>query len=384
MSEAAATGSTGSTATDRTGLRTSIASALDRVAASGETATVWRELGRAGVLRALGPSGTAPGGTADPLALEVLLTELDARHPTGTVLSACVQLATALPIMAEGLGSDLVRSVYESTLDGEAQLALATTDSGAGGSDLMEATTVAELGEDQVVLNGGKRWITNATTAGHALVLARHRPARHFTSFVWVLVPTDAPGVTVEPTTTRLFLGSGVGDLRFDGVTVGREHVVGRPGRALPSFARHIGTERLASALWARAICRRVLDRTRERLAGHPLHGRTAWDNDAVRARFAKCLVELRRMDALCATIQGGPDERPTALDGMIAKAAVAESLQYVVGECVQLQGAAAFADDGIAHLHTEAAAWSIAGGATGAMLAGVADHATDVLKATR
>jgi acyl-CoA dehydrogenase len=50
------------------------------------------------------------------------------------------------------------------------------------------------------------------------------------------------------------------------------------------------------------------------------------------------------------------------------------------VGECLQLCGADAFAAGDLARLSAEVAAWSLAGGATGTLLAGIAGHADDLL----
>jgi acyl-CoA dehydrogenase len=343
-------------------------------------AVLWRALGREDVLAGLyqrGPTDARP----DPGRLGVLLTELDARYPTGPVLTVSVQAATALPLLAEGAASDLARKVRNETAGGGLVLALAATDAAAPGSDLVAAATSARLSDAEVVIDGGKRWITNACTADYALVLARHRPAHHFTSFVWVLVPMTATGVSVTPAGRGLFEGSGLGHVSFDGVQVTSDHVVGRPGRAMVGFARHISTERLAGGLWARAISRRVLAGTRDRLAGQRLHEATAWENAAIQERFARCLVELWRLDAACARHIASFDQPDAMMTGMLLKVAAAASVQLVVGECLQLCGADAFAATaGLARLSAEVAAWSLAGGATGALLAGIAGHADDLL----
>jgi acyl-CoA dehydrogenase len=340
---------------------------------------LWRALGREGVLAGLYQRGAADT-RPDPGRLGVLLTELDARCPTGPVLTVSVQAATALPLLAEGAASDLARKVCDEATGGGLVLALAATDAAAPGSDLMAAATRARLSDAEVVIDGGKRWITNACTADYMLVLARHRPVRHFTSFVWVLVPVTAAGVSVTPAGQGLFDGSGLGHVSFDGVRLSSDHVVGRPGRAMASFARHISTERLAGGLWARAISRRVLADTRDRLAGRLLHEATAWENAAIQERFARCLVELWRLDAACARHIASFDRPDAMITGMLLKVAAAASVQLVVGECLQLCGADAFAAGDLARLSAEVAAWSLAGGATGTLLAGIAGHADDLL----
>jgi alkylation response protein AidB-like acyl-CoA dehydrogenase len=354
----------------RSPFRDAVAAAIPEAA---DGRALWRSLGRAGLLEPV-----AGGPEVDAARLGDLLAELDARLPVGPVLSVCVQVATVLPLLrVAAAGGALAASVRDRALRGEAVVALAATDAGVSGSALLDARTEVRPSGDGVLLTGGKDWIANAGHCDHALVLARHRPARHFTSFCWVLVPAGCPGVSCRPATTTLFDGAALGHLRFDGVALDRAHVVGRPGRALAEFAARIGTERLAGALWARALCRRVLADTHEHLRGRSAGAGTLWENAAVRERFARCLVELRRLDALCAAHGAGPGG---ASDGMVLKAACAETVDRVLGECASLRGADAFRDGGLASLRAQAAMFGIAGGATGAMLAGIADHADEVL----
>ena len=61
----------------------------------------------------------------------------------------------------------------------------------------------------------------------------RHRPARHFTSHRWLLLPSGRPGVTCTPAGQDLFAGAGVGHLWFDNVQLDPADAVGQPGRAL-------------------------------------------------------------------------------------------------------------------------------------------------------
>ncbi|GGM47070.1 acyl-CoA dehydrogenase family protein [Dactylosporangium sucinum] len=338
---------------------------------------VWRALGANGVLAALYP----PGGRLEPdrRRLALLLRELDARFPLGVVLSVCVQVATVVPLMSEAAGPRAERILGE-LLRGETVVALAVTDAAGSGSDLLDAATGATLTGDAVRLDGGKDWITNATLCDHALVLARHRPARHFTSFCWVLVPMAAAGVVVHPASRTAFAGAGTGHLRFTGVALDAGHLAGRPGRAMAAFARQIGTERLAGALWARALCRRQLTGLHAWLRDRPAGGGRLWDNPAVRERFARCVLALAQLDAISEPLLA-PGAGPVApATGMLLKAAAGETVERVLAECVHLRGADAFRDGGEAQLRTEAAMFAIAGGATGAMLAGLADHADELL----
>ncbi|MCM0640406.1 acyl-CoA dehydrogenase family protein [Cellulomonas wangsupingiae] len=366
-------------------LRAAVVEALCACAPGGtaHSRAVWSQLGRAGVLAAVaGREGSRPG--VDLVLLRALLTTLDAHAPLGVVLSTCVQVATVLPLLADLADDDpdgLAAEVRDRALRGDVTVALAVTDAAAAGSDLLDSGTSVTPRADDVLLAGGKRWITNAVSCDYALTLVRHRPARHFTSFRWALVPAGAPGVVIAPAAPDLFAAADVGHVDLHDVRLDREHLTGRAGRALPDFARHVGVERLASGMWAAALCRRVLTDLYAWLTAPPPRGAARWGRDAVRERFARCLVEVERLDALLTVVMGrGVPVR--AVDAMVVKVAAGQAVEMVLDEAVHLRGADAFRDGGEARLRAQAAMFSVAGGASGAMLAGVADHARALLEA--
>jgi|GEM_PF-3040794 len=349
------------------------------VPAGCDARALWRALGHAGVARSL-LTDSAESLGIDPGRLSELLTALDARLAPGPVLSVCVQVATVLPLLETcAATSPLAAGVLREMLRGEAMVALAATDAGLSGSALLDLRTRAEIDADGVTLDGGKEWITNAGQSDHLLVLARCRPARHFTSFCWVLVPARHPGVSFRPAAGALLPGAGLGHLRLDGVRLGREHVIGRPGRALAELARQLGAERLAGALWARALCRRVLADTQRQLLARSTGTATLWDNAAVRDRFARCVVQLCQLDALC---ELSTTRAITPAYGMVLKSTCATTTDQILAECLNLRGAAAYDDDGLSRTREQFAMFGIAGGVTGAMLAGIADHADELLDA--
>lgn len=322
---------------------------------------LWRDLGASGAIAALYPKSGAP---ADPARLRRIVDDLDARYPLGTVLSVCPQLAVALPVLASG-GTPALRAAWHAALDGRAVTAVAATDAGAAGSDLTAMTTSARIGDREVVVNGGKRWITAAACADQALVLARHRDGVHFTSFTWVLVPMSARGVSVRPAGTALYPGAALGHITFDGVRVPRDHVVGRVGYGMASFARHIATERFLSGAWANALCRRVIADTRALLQAGD-----RWRNEAVRQRLAACHVDQCALDALV----WATEHDLTVSTAMVLKAAAARTLDQVLACCAQLHGADGFADDGPQLLRAAAGMFGVAGGPTEMLLGLIAD----------
>jgi citronellyl-CoA dehydrogenase len=337
---------------------------------------VWAALGAAGLLATVYRNGR-PAAGVDPHGLGELLAAVDSRVGMGSTLGVCVQLATAIPLLATG--ESLPPAVLGNALAGNAVVALAATDA-ASGSDLAALGTEVKIEDNRIVVNGMKRWITNATQSDHLLVLARHRPGRHFSNFTWVLVPAGVPGVSTEPADTQLFDGSGTGHIRLDCVRLPREYIVGRPGRGLASFAAHIAVERLAGALWGVALCRRVLVETKQRLLNRQVGDASLWHLNGVRQRFAACLVLVRQLHALTAELGDRVTLQHDTTAAAMLKSIVATTLERVLAECAQLQGAEGFATGGVQHLRAQAALFGIGGGATEVVLSTVGDSADAIL----
>ncbi|MFJ9850455.1 acyl-CoA dehydrogenase family protein [Streptomyces sp. NPDC101150] len=351
--------------------------ALDALPRTADGAQVWAALGRAGLITRAYRDGAIETGI-DPGGLADLLTAVDARCSLAATLSVSVQLATALPVLATGR-TPSARRALERALTGRATVALAATDVTAG-TDLTALRTQVRIEDDALEVSGEKDWIANTTTAESFLVLARHRAGRHFTDFTWVLVPADAPGVTVRPADTALFADSGVGHVTFEGVRLDRDQVIGRVGFGLPLFARHIATERLAGAQWGVALCRRILADTHRRLSGRPHGTGTLWDLPAVRQRFAACLLRVRELHALVAEYAEPVAVHHDATAAATLKAAAGATVNHVLTECGQLWGAAGFTTGGIQEIRAQAALFGIGGGANEVVLGTLADAAESVL----
>ena len=353
--------------------------ALDGVPAGAAAAEVWRALGAADALRLLYPSGNALGPSADPAHLGALLRAVDARGDNGATLSVLVQAASALPVLGSGR-SEPAAAAFAQASAGAAQVALAATDEATAGSDLSGLGTEVRIEGDELVVHGGKRWVTNALSAEYLLVLARHQPGRHFTNFSWVLIPAGTAGVTVRPAATDLLANAATGHIGFDAVRLPADHLVGRNGRGMAVFARHMSTERLAGAQWAVALTGRVLADTRERLRRRTVDGEPLWHNAVVRHGFAECLVRVAQLRALCDSLAETAVKGQNLSAGALLKSAVGLTVDAVLAQCAQLQGADGFAAGGAQHIRAEAAVLGIGGGVTELMLAGVADMSEQLL----
>ncbi len=111
---------------------------------------------------------------------------------------------------------------------GEVVASFALTEPDAG-SDPSGLTTKAVKDGDDYVINGAKRFITNAALSDVLMVFARTNPEAKGTKGISVfLVPTDAPGVTVGPHDKKMGqAGAWTSEIFFDDVRVPSKYLVG-------------------------------------------------------------------------------------------------------------------------------------------------------------
>ncbi|TDJ23080.1 MAG: acyl-CoA dehydrogenase family protein, partial [Gammaproteobacteria bacterium] len=147
--------------------------------------------------------------------------------------------------------------------------ALALTEPDAG-SDLKAVTTSLVATADGLVLRGTKAFISNAGSAGFYVVFAKEGAG-----FSTVLVPADAPGISVTPT-PELIAPHVLGDVRFDDVRLPEAARLGEPGAGMELVLATLGIFRVSVAGAAVGLAQAALEEavrhTRTRIQfGRPL-----------------------------------------------------------------------------------------------------------------
>ncbi|WP_280364882.1 acyl-CoA dehydrogenase family protein [Nocardia wallacei] len=156
------------------------------------------------------------------LAMELGYTTLALRSMFGTNNGIAGQVLV-------GFGTTEQKSRWlDRIASGEVVASFALTESGAGSNPASLRTSAARSGEDWIV-NGEKRFITNAPLADLFVVFARTRPADADGPGISVfLVPADTPGVEVGPKDLKMGQeGAWTAEVRFQDVRVGPDALVG-------------------------------------------------------------------------------------------------------------------------------------------------------------
>jgi acyl-CoA dehydrogenase len=260
------------------------------------------------------------------------------RSRFSTVIGLCSQA-----ILDHGT-EDQRRRLLPAMAAGELVTAFALTEEYAG-SDAASLRTTARREGDVYVLDGSKRYITNAAWADAFVVFARtdetEPGAAGVTAFI---VDANSPGLrTALPAIMNGHAEAPVGEIYFDGVEVPAANIVGGEkglGKGLTMALRGINHARMHVAATCVGQATRMLEETTAHVIGRSQFGSPLSELGAVQATLGASFAELEAGRAL--TIESArvfdsgviPRHRIAA-----AKLYGSEMASRVADRCVQLLG---------------------------------------------
>ncbi len=213
----------------------------------GVPASAFARLADIGVFAAVWPEGGRGGGRIDVAALLIRETGL-ASAGAGIAVSAHTEgYFRALARCAYGA------DVWAPALAGEAIGAMAITEA-AGGSSPSNCETVAERCGDGWVLRRSKHYVSNMRAATDCVVFARTARRSKLSDFTFFIVPTAAPGVTVDPHRQVSARASATAKVALDCVQIGDERRVGALGSGLALLLEFLSAERMMAAAGALGV----------------------------------------------------------------------------------------------------------------------------------
>jgi acyl-CoA dehydrogenase len=172
---------------------------------------------------------------------------------------------------------------------GEVIASFALTEPGAGSNPAGLRTKAVRAGSDWLI-DGGKRFITNAPVAGLFVVFARTRPADGSgTGIAVFLVPADTPGVEVGRKDRKMGQeGTWTADVTFSGVRVPAGALVGAdPEAGYRAAMISLASGRVNVAAFAVGLAQRALDESVAYAAAATQGGTPIGDFQLVQAMIA-------------------------------------------------------------------------------------------------
>ncbi len=191
--------------------------------------------------------------------------EVRVAHDVGrTALAFRSVFGTNVGIGSQGIlidGTQEQKRVYlPRVASGELIMSFALTEPDAG-SDSASIKTRGERDGDDYVLNGSKRFITNAPRAGAFTLMARTEGpgAGGITAFI---VPADRPGLTLgKPDKKMGQRGTKTCDVILDNVRVPAANIIGgKPGHGFKTAMKVLDRGRLHISAVACGMAQRILD----------------------------------------------------------------------------------------------------------------------------
>ncbi|MEP9382381.1 acyl-CoA dehydrogenase family protein [Nocardioides cheoyonin] len=299
-------------------------------------------LGRTGVLGLPYPEEFAGGGVSYADYLRVL-EELGAAWASiGVGVSvhalSCYPLAT--------FGTDEQKKQWLPDMLGGELLGAYCLSEPHAGSDPAAMQTRAVRDGDAWVITGAKAWTTHGGKADFYTVLARTGEPRSAISCF--LVPADADGLTADPPERKMGLtGSATATMRFDGVRVPADRLIGGEGEGLRIALAALDSGRLGIAAVATGLAQGALDRAVAYARERETFGKRIIDHQGL--AFVLADMEAAVVSAR-ATLQAAATLRdrglPFSTEASVAKLVATDNAMKVTTDAVQVLGGYGYTRD--------------------------------------
>jgi alkylation response protein AidB-like acyl-CoA dehydrogenase len=282
------------------------------------------------------------GGTGTGTLLALVAVEELAKVCATSALILAVQELGSLGLKLVGTEEQKERFLPR-LASGEWLGAYALTEAGSG-SDSAAMRTTARRDGDAYVLDGSKRFITNAGVAHLYTVFAKTDPAAAHSGVSAFLVEADTPGFEVARLEPKLGIrGSTTGELVFDGTRVPAANRLGDEGEGFRLAMRILDRSRPGVAAQALGIAQGATDYALEYARSRETMGKPIAEHQLVAGKLAE-------METRCEAARGilyrfgrmaddGVDGPELTKVSAMAKLACSDAAMWVTTEAVQILG---------------------------------------------
>jgi alkylation response protein AidB-like acyl-CoA dehydrogenase len=312
----------------------------------GHDATLWKKIADLG-WTALGIPEQY-GGVGTFLDLVVVLEEAGRSLLPGPFFST---MGLAVPVLLEAGTEPQKKEVLGAIAQGSARATLAFTEpTGRWDADGVALKAMQSAGGWR--LDGVKTFVPDAHTADYIAVVARSRGEGE-EGLTLFLVKGRPKGMTVKPLETMDMTRRWC-EVRFDGVQLAADAVMGAPDKAWPALKRAL--EWATAALCAEMVggVQKVLETSTEYAKTRHQFGKPIGIYQAVSHKIADMLVlsESGRSATYYAAWAVEADAPDRSLAASMAKAYVSDAYRKVAGDGIQVHGGIGFTWEHDMHLY--------------------------------
>ncbi|MGW2387419.1 acyl-CoA dehydrogenase family protein [Streptomyces lincolnensis] len=286
------------------------------------------------------------GGGADALATVIVIEEV-ARVCVSSSLIPAVNKLGSLPVILSG-SEDLKKKYLGPLAKGDAMFSYALSEPDAG-SDAAGMKTKAVRDGDHWILNGVKRWITNAGESEYYTVMAVTDPTKRSKGISAFVVEKSDEGVSFGAPEKKLGIkGSPTREVYLDNVRIPADRMIGEEGTGFATAMKTLDHTRITIAAQALGVAQGALDYAKGYVRERKQFGKAIADFQGIQFMLADMAMKIAAARALTYQAAAASERVDSDLtfQGAAAKCFASDVAMEVTTDAVQLLGGYGYTRD--------------------------------------
>ena len=299
---------------------------------------------QAGLLAAHVPTEYGGDG-ADALATVIIIEEVARACASSSLLPAVNKLGS-LPVMLAGTEEQKKRWLTALAQGKGFSYCLSETDAG---SDAGAMKTKAVRQGDSWILNGSKKWISNAGHSDFYTVLASTDPAKGPKGITAFVIEKSDSGVSFGAHEKKMgFRGSPTREVYFDNVAIGKDRQLGVEGEGFSIAMRTLDHTRITIAAQALGIAQGAFDYATKYAHERKQFGKAIFDFQAIQFMLADMAMEIvaARQLTYAAAVRSERNDSDLTFYSAASKCFASDVAMKVTTNAVQILGGYGYVND--------------------------------------
>jgi alkylation response protein AidB-like acyl-CoA dehydrogenase len=285
------------------------------------------------------------GDGADALATVIIIEEVARACASSSLLPAVNKLGS-LPVMLAGTEEQKKRWLTLLAQGKGFSYCLSETDAG---SDAGAMKTKAVRNGDTWVINGSKKWISNAGHSDFYTVLASTDPAKGSKGITAFVIEKSDPGVSFGAHEKKMgFRGSPTREVYFDNVEIGADRQLGAEGEGFSIAMRTLDHTRITIAAQALGIAQGAFDYATKYAHERKQFGKSIFDFQAIQFMLADMAMEIvaARQLTYAAAVRSERNDGDLTFYSAASKCFASDVAMKVTTNAVQILGGYGYVND--------------------------------------
>lgn len=286
------------------------------------------------------------GAGADALATCIVIEEVARACVSSSLIPAVNKLGSMPVILA---GSEELKAKYLTPLAANQGMFSYCLSEPEAGSDAAAMKTRAVRDGDEWVLNGVKRWITNAGVSEFYTVFAVTDPEKRSRGISAFVVEKSDEGVSFGAAEKKLGIkGSPTREVYFDNVRIPADRMIGAEGTGFETAMKVLDHTRVTIAAQAVGVAQGALDYALEYAKERQQFGRSIADFQGLQFLLADMgmKVEAARQLTYAAAGRSERGDKDLTFFGAAAKCFASDTAMQVTTDAVQVLGGYGYTRD--------------------------------------